>query len=355
MSFFMLTVASALSAPQSACFATAVENGSILKISQTDKMKPAAASHSGRSNESMPLNEKPFLAYPHCSVTILVANDARHHLQTHMHALKSILTEFGVQRALWIAQVGFDEELLCRGGGYVQEVLITVREDVKIKGEDLMVQNIGKVLSPFPGIVRMPRRFFRTPVFKCDGSVWEIYDNFVRDHVKTLDQFEYDSARRLHMASSHEDEGLPADHANESPRENEPSKTENISTVNTSNGGSAHTTGGGNRSEKAKGKRLERTEQEEFRDGPDDSHDSDPHAGTSLSPRPRIKFEIITKVMGEGLRENFKIAGTFAFKVCFFFSIILMSPISVSFFGIIGATKVGGKPVCHIKSRVLVC
>ena len=289
---------------------------------------------------------QPFLASPQCSATVLVASDAKRHLQSNMHALERILTDFGVRRDLWMSQVGFDEELLCCGGGYVQKVFINILKDLEIEGDHAMIQKIGKILSPFPGVVRMPRCFFPTPVFKRDGTVWETYNKFVRDHVNALDSFEYDSARRLHMASSHEVEELPVHQEKESSK---------IETNSTSNSGSAHTTGGRNHSKKAKGKTPERTEQEESSDGSNDSHDSDQHVGTSPSPRPRIQFEIITEVMGEDLHETLNIAGAFAFKVCFFFSIILMSPISVSFFGIIGATKVGGKPVCHIKSRVLVC
>jgi len=51
-----------------------------------------------------------------------------------MHALECILVDFGVRRDLWIFQVGFDEELLCGGIGYIQEVLITILEDLKIVG-----------------------------------------------------------------------------------------------------------------------------------------------------------------------------------------------------------------------------
>ena len=155
------------------------------------------------------------------------------------------------------------------------------------------------------------------------------------------------------MASSHKVKELPVNQKKES------SKIETNRMANTSTSGSAHlaahTTGGGNRSKKAKGKTLDRAEQEEFSDGSNDSQYSDPHVGTSPSPRPRIQFEIITEV-GKALHETLNIAGAFTFKVCsFFFSIISMSPISVSFFGIIGATKIREKPLFHIECRILVC
>ena len=67
--------------------------------------------------------------------------------------LRTLLTEFGVQRDLLMLQVGFDGELLCGGGGYVQEILITILEDLDIEGDYSMVQNIGKILSPFPGVI----------------------------------------------------------------------------------------------------------------------------------------------------------------------------------------------------------
>lgn len=337
----------------------AVGVGSVLNNARNFKMKPKTGSGSGWSNKSVPPNEnssvpvsahippqnpilipppsaqsyppgldlwnhslemgdttqpvaihqQPFLGSPQCSVTVLVASDAKCHLESNMHALERTLAEFGVRRDLWISQVGFDEELLCGGGGYVQEVLITILEDLDMEGGYLMMQKIGKILSPFPGVVRMPGCFFRTPVFKRDGTIWETYDDFVREHVKTLDSFEYDSARRLHMARSHEVEEPLVD------QEKESSKTESNSTATTSHSGSVRTTGGGNRSKKAKGKTPERTEQEDPSDGSDDSHDPDPCAGTSLSTRPRIQFEIITEVMGQSQRETLKIAGAFTFKV----------------------------------------
>ena len=261
------------------------------------------------------IHQQPSNASPQCSVTVLVAGDAKRHLQSNMHALERIFTDFGVQRDLWMSQVGFDEELLCRGGGYVQEVFITMLEDLEIEGDCSMIQKIGKILSPFPGVVQMPQCFFRTPVFKHDGTVWETYNDFVRDHVNTRDSFEYDSTRCLHMTSSYEVKELPVDQEEESSKEKESSKAEANSEATTSNSNSAHTTGGGNHGKKAKGKTPERTEQEESSDGSDDSHDSDPHAGTSPSPRPQIKFEIITEVKGESLRETLKIAGAFTFEV----------------------------------------
>ena len=255
------------------------------------------------------IHAQPFLASPQCSVTVLVASDAKHHLQLNVHALERVLTDFGVQRDLWMSQVGFDEQLLCGGGGYVQEVLITILEDLEIEDNHSMIQKIGKILSPFPGVIRMPRSFFRTPVFKRDGTVWETYDDFVRDHGNTLDSFEYDSVRRFHMAGSHEVEELPVD------QEKELSKTESDSMGTTSNSGSTHATGGGNGSKKAKGKRPERTEREDASDGSDDPDDPDPPAGIIERPTPRIQFEIVTEVMGQSLRETLKIAGAFTFKV----------------------------------------
>ena len=341
-----------------------VEDGSILKEAQNVKMKPAAASCSGWLDESVPPNknpstpisllssaqnpiltspsdqshlpsldpqnhqlemvdmtpplaidQQPFLVSPQCSVTVLVASDAKHHLQLNMHALERILTDFGVPRDSWISQVGYDEELLCGGGGYVQEILITILEDLKIEGDYSMIQKIGKILSPFPGVIRMPQGFFRTPVFKHDGTVWETYNDFVQHHGNTPDAFEYDSARRLHMANSQEVEEPPVDQEQESSKEKESPKTESNSTATTSNSSSAHMTGGGNRSKKAKGKTRKHTEQEDPSDGSDDSHDLDPHAGTSRRHRPRIQFEIVTEVMGQSLHETLKIAGAFTFKV----------------------------------------
>ena len=263
------------------------------------------------TTQPVAIHQQQFLASPHCSVTVLVASDAKRHLELNMHALERILIDFGVQRDLWVSQVGFDEDLLCGGVGYVQEVLITILEDLEMEGDFSMIQKIGKVLSPFPGVVRMSGCFFRTPVFKRDGTVWETYDNFVRDHVNTLDSFEYDSARLLHMARSHGVEEPPVD------QEGESSKTESNSTAATSNSGSVRPTGGGNRSEKAKGKTPKRTEQKDSSDGsdPDDSNDPDAGAGTSPGTRPRIQFEIITKVMGPPQPETLKIAGAFTFKV----------------------------------------
>ena len=361
---------------------SAVEAGDVLKNARNVKTKSTASYCSGRSspsNKSSPVSapiplqdtasetgdctgqtaviqhtseRAPFLASPQCSIMVLVASDAKRHLELNMHALECILVDFGVRRDLWIFQVGFDEELLCGGVGYIQEVLITILEDLEIVGGDSMIEKIGRIVSPFPGVVRMPGYFFRTPVFKRDGTAWRTYDDFIREHVKTLDSFEYDSARGLYMARSCEVKEPPVDQE----KEKESSKAESNSTASTSTSGSARTTGGGNHSKKERGKAKERTEQEDPSDSSDDSHDPDPHAGTSRT-RPRIQFEIITKIMGQAQRETLKIAGAFTFKVgcSSFCSIISMSLIPVSFLCVIGAAKIRGKPLSHIECRVLEC
>ena len=269
------------------------------------------------ANTTLPvaIHREPFLASPQCLVTVLVASDAKRHLQLNVHALEKVLTEFGVRKDLWMFQVGFDEQLLCDGGGYVQEVLITILDDLEIEGDNSIIQKIGKILSPFPGVIRMPQSFFRTPVFKRDGTVWETYDDFIRDHGNSLDSFEYDSARRLHMASSHEVEELLVDQEKESLGEKESPKAESNSTGTTLNGGSTCGTGGGNGSKKAKGKIPKGTEQEDASDSSDDPDDPGPPAGIIDRPMPRIQFEIVTEVMGQSLRESLKIAGAFTFKV----------------------------------------
>jgi len=350
--------------------------GDVLKNARNIKPKSTASSYSGRSGPSnkkspvsapIPLQDigsetgdrtaaiqhtlerAPFLASPQCSITVLVASDAKRHLELNMHALECILIDFGVRRDLWIFQVGFDEELLCGGVGYIQEVLITILEDLEIVGGDSMIEKIGRILSPFPGVVRMPGYLLRSPVFKRDGTAWGTYDDFVRDHVNS---FKYDSTRGLHMARSPEVEEPPVDQE----KEKESSKAESNSTATTSTSGSARTTGGGNHSKKEKGKAKERTKQEDPSDSSDDSYDPDPHAGTSRT-RPRIQFEIITKIIGQAQRETLKIAGAFTFKVgcSFFCSKFSMSLIPVSFLCVIGAAKIRGKPLSHIECRVLEC
>ena len=114
----------------------------------------------GDMTQPVAIHQQPFFAPPQCSVMVLVASDAKHHLESNMHALERIFTDFGVQRDLWISQVGFDEELLSAGSGYVQEVLITILEDLEIKSGYSVIQEIGKILSPFPGVVQMPGCFF---------------------------------------------------------------------------------------------------------------------------------------------------------------------------------------------------
>ena len=113
------------------------------------------------------------------------------------------------------------------------------------------------------------------------------------------------------MASSQEVEEPPVDQEKKSSKEKKSLKTKSNSTATTSNSGSAHMTGGRNGSKKAKGKRPECTEQEDpSNDSDSDSHDLEPHAGTSPS-------EIITEVMGQSLCKTLKIASAFTFTALF--------------------------------------
>ena len=68
----------------------------------------------------------------------------------------------------YILQAGFNESLIQRGVGHLQEIYLFV--DTSIPSNSPIFELLGKAFSPFPGVVWMPARSQLTTVFNEDGT-----------------------------------------------------------------------------------------------------------------------------------------------------------------------------------------
>ncbi len=71
--------------------------------------------------------------------------------------------------ASYILQAGFNESLIERSIGHLQEIFLFL--DTTFPFDSPIFKQLGKAFSPFPGVVWMPERSQITPVFNSDGSV----------------------------------------------------------------------------------------------------------------------------------------------------------------------------------------
>ncbi|KAF8816173.1 hypothetical protein BYT27DRAFT_7128093 [Phlegmacium glaucopus] len=74
----------------------------------------------------------------------------------------------------YLVLAGFNEELIQTGFGLLEEIHIFCC--VKISNPQPLLSRLGKILTPYPGIVFTPSSVHQIPVFKDDGAIWD-YDD----------------------------------------------------------------------------------------------------------------------------------------------------------------------------------
>ena len=77
---------------------------------------------------------------------------------------------------------GFNEALIQSGFGYLEEIHVFCC--VEIPNPLLLLNKLGRALTPYPGIIFTPSSGYKTPVFKDDGTIWD-YNDFALDHAQT--------------------------------------------------------------------------------------------------------------------------------------------------------------------------
>ena len=115
---------------------------------------------------------------------IIVAEGALEHVSNlaRKAEIKAAFLDLQIVESQYAVLAGFNKALIQSGFGYLEEIHVFCC--VKIPDPSLLLNKLGKTLTPYPGIIFTPSSGYRTPVFKDDGTVWD-YNDFVLDHAQT--------------------------------------------------------------------------------------------------------------------------------------------------------------------------
>ena len=176
---------------------------------------------------------------------------------------------------------GFNEALIRSGFGYLEEIHVFCC--VEIPHSPNFLSKLGKILTPYPGIIFTPSSGYKTPVFKDDGTIWDYED------------------LSLHRAKTHSTirakEILHSDlNAFTSLAESQPSISVTAS-GRSEGGGNANRSGTGG--DKGRGRSDDHNDDCERNNKPDDSKpasDDPDHAGKRGPSAPSISFDVQAKL-----------------------------------------------------------
>ena len=115
---------------------------------------------------------------------VIVAEGALEHVGNleRKAEIKAAFLDLQIAESQYAVLAGFNEVLIQSGFGYLEEIHVFCC--VEIPYSSLLLNKLGKVLTPYPGIIFTPSSGYKTPVFKDDGTVWD-YNDFVLDHAQT--------------------------------------------------------------------------------------------------------------------------------------------------------------------------
>jgi hypothetical protein len=91
--------------------------------------------------------------------------------------------ELRIDESQYNVLAGFNEGLIRSGFGYLEEIHVFCR--VEIQSSPHFLTKLGKVLTPYPGVIFTPSFVYKTPVFKDDGTIWD-YDDLSLHRAKSL-------------------------------------------------------------------------------------------------------------------------------------------------------------------------
>ena len=109
---------------------------------------------------------------PDLDSRIIAAEAALRHIMEIQDEIALIIRSVRLDDANYFLQAGFNESLVERSIGHLQEIFLFL--DTTFPFDSPIFEQLGKVFSPFPGIVWMPERSQITPIFDSDGSVCDL-------------------------------------------------------------------------------------------------------------------------------------------------------------------------------------
>jgi hypothetical protein len=127
---------------------------------------------------------------------LLGAKGAMKHVTDKENDIQMTLSRYGISKKDHYVQVGFNESLIARGAGHLQEIYVV--SSVELLPDSPIFIDLGKIFSPYPGIVFTPSTSNPTPVFKDNGDVWDLDDLALTRTERGI------STPLLHMVTSHD-------------------------------------------------------------------------------------------------------------------------------------------------------
>ncbi|KAJ7585122.1 hypothetical protein C8J56DRAFT_789023 [Mycena floridula] len=147
---------------------------------------------------------------------IVGAVDALKHIQDKMHDIISLMESHQITANDFIVCAGFNESLIMRGVGHLQQIFVFLSLDSTPDPE--LLRSLGKILSPYPALVHTAQsQMVPTPVFQDNTEQWD-FDDLVLSRVE---RFEHSpsipSSDPADMETLQVDEGAPSGHASSFP------------------------------------------------------------------------------------------------------------------------------------------
>jgi hypothetical protein len=105
----------------------------------------------------------PDLAQIYLENRVIVAAEALEHIRRNEKDIARIFAGRDIQ---YILQAGFNESLIQRSVGHLQEIYLFVEQS--FSSNSPIFEQLGRIFSPFPGVVWMPARCQLTPIFNGD-------------------------------------------------------------------------------------------------------------------------------------------------------------------------------------------
>jgi hypothetical protein len=98
----------------------------------------------------------------------LAAEDALHHVRCNSAKIATIFSRWQIPESEYAVCAGFDEDLICAGVGYLEQVHVFTSASLANNG--LLLNELGKIFIPFSAILFTPSTSFPIPTFKKDGA-----------------------------------------------------------------------------------------------------------------------------------------------------------------------------------------
>lgn len=98
----------------------------------------------------------------------------------------AVFERYKIHENQYIVLAGFDEFLLGDGGGFLEQIHVVTSKKLKLNANSSLISDLGKTFSPFSSVLFTPSSTYHIPVYKTDGSTWEL-DKLIYHTAKQFD------------------------------------------------------------------------------------------------------------------------------------------------------------------------